>query len=155
MDCAIFNFCYNTPAMAKPIKTKLKLQLEAGKANPAPPVGTALGPHGINIAEFCKQFNEATKEMIGDVIPAEITVYVDRSFTFKLKTPPVAALLKKAAGVEKGAANPLKDKVGKVSKAQVREIAERKMIDLNTDNIEAAEKNVAGTARSMGITIEG
>ncbi len=140
--------------MAKEIKTTLKLQLEAGKANPTPPVGTALGPHGINIAEFCKQFNEATRGMTGDVIPAEITIFVDRSFTFRLKTPPVASLLKKAAGIEKGAANPLKDKVGKVTKADVRAIAERKMPDLNTDDIEAAEKIVEGTARSMGIEIQ-
>ena len=139
--------------MAKEIKTTLKLALEAGKANPAPPVGTALGPHGVNIAEFCKQFNEATKEMIGDIIPAEITIYVDRSFTFKLKTPPVASLLKKAAKIEKGAANPLKDKVGTVTKADVRAIAERKMIDLNTESVEAAEKIVEGTARSIGIEI--
>jgi large subunit ribosomal protein L11 len=140
--------------MAKAIKTVLKLQLEAGKANPAPPVGTALGPHGVNIAEFCKQFNDATKEMAGDVVPAEITVFVDRSFTFKLKTPPVASLLKKAASVEKGAANPLKDKVGTVTKADVRAIAERKMPDLNTTSIEAAMKIVEGTARSMGITVQ-
>jgi len=140
--------------MAKEIKTVIKLQLEAGKANPAPPVGTALGPHGVNIAEFCKQFNEATKEMTGDVVPAEITVFVDRSFTFKLKTPPVASLLKKAAGLEKGAANPLTTKVGKVTKADVRAIAERKMPDINTDNVEAAMKIVEGTARSMGITVE-
>ncbi len=139
--------------MAKEIKTTLKLQLEAGKANPAPPVGTALGPHGVNIAEFCKQFNDATKEMHGDVVPAEITIYADRSFTFKLKTPPVAALLKKAAGVEKGAANPLKDKIGKVSREDVLKIAERKMPDLNTDDIEAATRIVEGTARSMGIEI--
>ncbi len=139
--------------MAKEIKTILKLQLEAGKANPAPPVGTALGPHGVNIAEFCKQFNDATKEMHGDVVPAEITIYADRSFTFKLKTPPVAALLKKAAGVEKGAANPLKDKIGKVSREDVLKIAERKMPDLNTDDIEAATRIVEGTARSMGIEI--
>ncbi len=141
--------------MAKEIKTTLKLQLEATKANPAPPVGTALGPHGVNIAEFCKQFNEATKEMVGDIVPAEITVYVDRSFTFKLKTPPVASLLKKAAGIEKGAANPLKDKAGAVSRAQVRAIAERKMVDLNADEIEAAMRIVEGTARSMGIKVEG
>ncbi|MEK7110242.1 MAG: 50S ribosomal protein L11 [Patescibacteria group bacterium] len=141
--------------MAKEIKTTLKLQLEATKANPAPPVGTALGPHGVNIAEFCKQFNEATKEMAGDIVPAEITVYVDRSFTFKLKTPPVASLLKKAAGIEKGAANPLKDKAGAVSRAQVRAIAERKMVDLNADEIEAAMRIVEGTARSMGIKVEG
>ncbi len=140
--------------MAKEIKTKIKLQLEAGKANPAPPVGTALGPHGVNIAEFCKQFNDATKEMAGDVVPAEITIYIDRSFTFVLKTPPVSALLKKAAGAEKGAANPLKDKVGKVSRADVRAIAERKMPDLNTESVEAAERIVEGTARSMGITVE-
>lgn len=140
--------------MAKEIKTTLKLQLEAGKANPAPPVGTALGPHGVNIQDFCKQFNEATKDMTGDVVPAEITIYADRSFTFKLKTPPVSSLLKKAAGIEKGAANPLKEKVGAVSKAQVRQIAERKMPDLNTDNVEAAMRIVEGTARNMGIKVE-
>lgn len=140
--------------MAKEIKTKLKIQLEAGKANPAPPVGTALGPHGVNIMDFCKQFNDATKDMAGDVVPAEITIYADRSFTFVLKTPPVSALLKKAANVDKGAANPLKGKVGTVSKAAVRAIAERKAPDLNTDDVEAAERIVAGTARSMGITIE-
>ncbi|OGZ01322.1 MAG: 50S ribosomal protein L11 [Candidatus Liptonbacteria bacterium RIFCSPLOWO2_01_FULL_53_13] len=141
--------------MAKDIKTTLKLQLEAGKANPAPPVGTALGPHGVNIAEFCRQFNEATKDMMGDVIPAEITVFTDRSFTFRLKTPPVASLLKKAAKIEKGAANPLKTKVGKVSRADVRAIAERKMVDLNTEDLSAAERIVEGTARSMGIEVEG
>ena len=140
--------------MAKEIKTILKLQLEAGKANPAPPVGTALGPQGVNIAEFCKQFNDATKDMVGDVVPAEITVYVDRSFTFKLKTPPAASLLKKAAGIEKGAANPLKAKVGKVTKADIRAIAEKKMVDLNAESMEAAEKIIEGTARSMGITVE-
>ncbi|MBI2035710.1 MAG: 50S ribosomal protein L11 [Candidatus Liptonbacteria bacterium] len=141
--------------MAKKIKTTLKLQLEAGKANPAPPVGTALGPHGINIQDFCKQFNDSTKEMTGDVVPAVITIYEDRSFTFKLKTPPASALLKKAAGLDKGSADPLKTKVGKVTKAQVREIAEKKMVDLNAHDIEAAEKIIEGTARSMGITIEG
>ncbi len=140
--------------MAKKIKTILKLQIPAGAANPAPPIGPALGQHGVNIAEFCKQFNDATKEMTGDIIPAEITIYEDRSFTFKLKTPPASALLKKAAGVEKGAANPLKDKVGKVSKEDVRKIAERKMVDLNANDIEAAEKIVRGTARSMGIEVE-
>jgi large subunit ribosomal protein L11 len=140
--------------MAKPIKTVLKLQIEAGKANPAPPIGTALGPQGVNIQDFCKQFNEATKDMMGDIVPAQITVYEDRSFTFVLKTPPASALLRKAAGVEKGAANPLKDKVGKVSKAAVREIAERKMVDLNANDLDAAEKIIAGTARSMGITVE-
>ena len=139
--------------MAKEIKTIVKLQLPAGGANPAPPVGTALGPQGVNIAEFCKQFNEATKDMTGDIVPAEITIYADRSFVFKLKTPPVAALLKKAAGTEKGAAAPLKPKVGKVTRLDVRKIAERKMPDLNTDDIEAAMRIVEGTARSMGIEI--
>ncbi len=141
--------------MAKKVKTVLKLQLEAGKATPAPPVGTALGPQGINIQDFCKQFNDATKDMHGDVVPAEITVFEDRSFTFILKTPPASALLKQAAHIEKGAANPLTGKVGKVTKADIRKIAERKLPDLNTDSIEAAEKIVAGTARNMGITVEG
>ncbi|MDP3956610.1 MAG: 50S ribosomal protein L11 [bacterium] len=140
--------------MAKPIKTTLKLQLEAGKANPAPPVGTALGPHGVNIQEFCKQFNEATKDMTGDIVPAEITVYEDRSFTFKLKTPPASALLRKAAGIEKGSGEPHKTKVGKVTKADVRAIAERKMVDLNANDVEAAMKIIEGTARSMGIAVE-
>jgi large subunit ribosomal protein L11 len=141
--------------MAKPIKTVLKLQIGAGKANPAPPIGTALGPQGVNIQDFCKQFNEATKDMGGDIVPAEITVFEDRSFTFVLKTPPASDLLRKAAGVDKGAANPLKDKVGKVSRADVRAIAERKMQDLNADDLDAAAKIVEGTARSMGITVEG
>ncbi len=140
--------------MAKPIKTTLKLQLPAGAANPAPPVGTALGPHGVNIGLFCQQFNEATKNMAGDIIPAEITVYEDRSFDFKLKTPPASALLKKAAGIEKGSAEPHKTKVGKVTRAQIREIAEKKMVDLNATTIEAAEKIIEGTARNMGITVE-
>lgn len=137
----------------KPIKTVLKLQIEAGKANPAPPIGPALGQHGVNISEFCKQFNDATKEMIGDVVPAEITIYEDRSFSFKLKTPPASALLKKAAGIEKGSGVPNKTKVGKVTKEDLRKIAERKMADLNTDNLEAAMKIVAGTARNMGIEV--
>ena len=140
--------------MAKPIKTVLKLQIDAGKANPAPPIGPALGQHGVNIQDFCKQFNDATKDMEGDVVPAEITIYEDRSFTFVLKTPPASALLKKAAGVEKGAADPLKGKVGKVTKAQVREIAEKKMVDLNANDLDAAAKIIEGTARSMGITVE-
>jgi large subunit ribosomal protein L11 len=141
--------------MAKKVKTVLKLQLPAGGANPAPPVGTALGPQGINIQDFCKQFNEATKDMKGDIVPAEITIFEDRTFSFVLKTPPASALLKQAAGIEKGAANPLTGKVGKVTKAQVRAIAERKLPDLNTDSVEAAEKIIAGTAKNMGITIEG
>lgn len=140
--------------MAKAIKTILKIQIPAGEANPAPPVGTALGPQGVNIQQFCLQFNEATKEMKGNVIPAEITIYEDRTFDFKLKTPPASDLLKKAAGVEKGAANPLTGKVGKVSKAQIKEIAEKKMVDLNADDVAAAEKIVEGTARSMGIEVE-
>ena len=139
--------------MAKPIKTILKIQIEAGKATPAPPIGTALGPHGVNIAEFCKQFNDKTKDMTGDVIPAEITIYEDRSFTFKLKTPPASALLKKAAGIEKGSGEPNKKKVGKVTREDVRKIAEKKMPDLNTDNPEQAEKIIAGTAKNMGIEI--
>jgi large subunit ribosomal protein L11 len=139
--------------MAKPIKTVLKIQIKAGQANPAPPIGTALGPHGVNIADFCKQFNEQTKEMMGDVVPAEITIYEDRSFTFKLKTPPAAALIKKAAGIEKGSSNAAAKKVGKITKADLRSIAEKKLPDLNTDNIENAEKIVAGTAKNMGIEI--
>jgi large subunit ribosomal protein L11 len=141
--------------MAKKVKTVLKLQLAAGAATPAPPVGTALGPQGINIQDFCKQFNDATKDMKGDIVPAEITIFEDRSFTFVLKTPPASALLKKAAGVEKGSGNPLTTKVGKVTRAQVREIAERKMPDLNTTNLDAAEKIIAGTAKNMGIEVVG
>lgn len=141
--------------MAKAIKTVIKLQIPAGKANPAPPVGPALGQHGLNIQGFCTQFNEATKDRMGDIIPAEITVYEDRTFTFVLKTSPAAELLKKAAGVGKGAANPLKEKVGSVSMAKVREIAEVKMEDLNANDVDAAAKIIAGTARSMGIKVEG
>ncbi len=140
--------------MAKAIKAKLKLQIQAGQANPAPPIGTALGPHGINLADFCKQFNEATKNMMGDIIPAEITIYEDRSFSFVLKTPPASALLRKAAGIEKGSGEPNKKKVGKVTKADVRKIAEQKLVDLNTENIEAAMKIIEGTARNMGIEVK-
>ena len=140
--------------MAKKIKTVVKLQIQAGKANPAPPVGPALGQHGLNIQEFCVKFNEATKDKMGDIIPAEITIFEDRTFTFILKTPPASDLLRKAAGIEKGAANPLKDKAGKITKAKLREIAEKKMPDLNATTIEGAEKIIAGTARSMGIKIE-
>lgn len=138
----------------KKMMTMLKLQIPAGKANPAPPVGPALGQHGINIQDFCTQFNEATKDKMGDIVPVEITVYEDRSFSFVMKTPPCAELLKKAAGVKKGAGNPLSDKVGKVTKDQVKEIAEIKMQDLNASDVESAMKIVEGTARSMGITVE-
>ncbi len=139
--------------MAKPIKAILKLQIPAGAANPAPPVGPALGQHGVNIQQFCQQFNEASKEMAGNIVPAEITVYEDRTFEFKLKTPPASDLLRKAAGVEKGSAVPHKNKVGFVTKEDLRTIAEKKMIDLNANNIEAAMNIVAGTARSMGIEV--
>jgi len=139
--------------MAKKVKTVLKLVIEAGKANPAPPIGTALGPQGVNIQEFCKQFNDMTKDRPGDVIPAEITIYEDRTFSFILKTSPASALLRKAAGVEKGAADPLKGKIGKVTKEDVRKIAEQKMVDLNANDLDAAEQIIRGTARSMGIEV--
>ena len=139
--------------MAKKIRIVLTLQLPAGKATPAPPVGTALGPHGINIVEFTKTYNEKTADKAGQIIPAQITVYEDRSFTFILKTPPAARLLIKAAGVPKGSGVPHKEKVGSISRAQLREIAEKKMADLNANDIEQAEKIIAGTARSMGITV--
>ncbi len=140
--------------MAKAVKIILKLQIPAGKANPAPPVGPALGQHGVNIGEFVSKFNEATKDKGNDIIPVEITVYQDRSFDFKLKTPPASDLLRKAAGVEKGSGAPLTKKVGKINKQQLREIAERKMEDLNANDVEAAEKIIQGTARSMGVEIE-
>ncbi|HMN19654.1 MAG TPA: 50S ribosomal protein L11 [Candidatus Moranbacteria bacterium] len=140
--------------MAKKIKTVIKLQVQGGKANPAPPVGPALGQHGLNIQEFCTRFNDATRDRMGDVVPVEITVYEDRTFDFIMKTAPAAELLKKAAKVGKGAANPLKDKVGKVTMEQVREIAQAKMEDLNANDVEGAAKIIAGTARSMGIKIE-
>jgi len=140
--------------MAKTVKTIVKLQIQAGKANPAPPVGTALGPHGLDIQAFCGQFNEATKDKMGNVIPVEITIYEDRTFDFKLKTPPAADLLKKAAGIEKGSGVPQKNKVGKVTKKQIQEIAEKKMEDLNANDIKAAMKIIEGTARNMGIEIK-
>jgi large subunit ribosomal protein L11 len=139
--------------MGKPIKTTIKLQIPAGQANPAPPVGPALGQHGVNIQQFCQQFNEATGKMTGDVIPVEINVYEDRTFDFKLKTPPASDLLKKAAGIEKGSGDPLKNKIAKVTRNQIREIAEKKMADLNANDVEAAMKIIEGTARSMGIEI--
>ena len=141
--------------MAKKIRTVLTLQLPAGAATPAPPVGTALGPHGINIVEFCKSYNEKTQAQRGQIIPAQITIYEDRSFSFILKTPPAADLLRKAAGVEKGAQTTGRETVGKVTRSQIREIAETKMSDLNANDIEGASKIVEGTARSMGIEVVG
>lgn len=140
--------------MAKKVKAVVKLQIPAGKANPAPPVGSALGPHGINIMGFCKEFNERTKDQAGLVIPAVITVFEDRSFSFILKTPPAAVLLLKAAGIERGSGVPNRTKVAKVSMAKVVEIATLKMPDLNAASIEAAASMIAGTARSMGIVVE-
>lgn len=140
--------------MAKKIKTIVKLQIEGGKATPAPPVGTALGPQGINLQQFVVQFNNATKDKQGEVTPVEITIYEDRTFDFKLKTPPAAYLLRVAAGIDKGSGVPNKTKVGKVTKTQVREIAEKKMNDLNANDIDAAMKIVEGTARSMGLEVK-
>ena len=139
--------------MAKTLKAKIKLQIEGGKATPAPPIGPALGQHGVNIQEFCSSFNAQTQEKKGDVIPVEITVYEDRTFSLVFKEPPVASLVLKAANVQKGSANPLEKKVGKITKDQVKEIAQRKMVDLNANDIEAAVKIVEGTARSMGIEV--
>jgi large subunit ribosomal protein L11 len=139
--------------MAKKIRTVLTLQIAAGQANPAPPVGTALGPHGINIMDFCKTYNERTRSQTGQIIPAKITIFEDRSFAFELKTPPASDLLRKAAGVELGAANQLTEVVGTVTRAQVREIAQTKLPDLNTTDIEQAMKTIEGTARSMGIEV--
>jgi large subunit ribosomal protein L11 len=139
----------------KKIAAIVKVQLNAGAATPAPPVGTALGPHGVNIMDFVRQYNAATDSQRGNIIPVEITIYEDRSFSFITNTPPAAELIKKAAGVQKGSAEPHKTKVGKMSKAQVTQIAQTKMPDLNATSIEAAELIIAGTARSMGITIEG
>jgi len=140
--------------VAKDIKTVVKLQIPAGKANPAPPVGPALGQAGVNIQEFCTKFNDATREEMGNVIPVVITVYTDRSFDFVTKTPPAADLLKKAAGVKKGAGNPLKDKVGTITRDQLKEIAETKMPDLNANDVEAAMNIIEGSARNMGIVVK-
>jgi large subunit ribosomal protein L11 len=140
--------------MAKKATGFIKLQIPAGQANPAPPVGPALGQKSVNIMEFCKAFNEATSQMTGDIVPVEITVYEDRSFTFVLKTPPASQLLLRAAGVPKGSPTPHTAKVGKVTKAQVREIAERKFVDLNANDVDAAMLIIEGTARSMGITVD-
>ena len=139
--------------MAKKLKAIVRLQIDAGKANPAPPIGPALAGHGINLMQFCKEYNARTSNRIGEVIPAEISVYADGSFTFILKTPPASILLKKAAGVDKGSSEPLREKVGSVTRAQVREIAELKMKDLNAIDIDGAMRQIEGTARNMGITI--
>lgn len=141
-------------APKKKVAGLIKLQIQAGAANPAPPIGPALSQRGVNIMEFCKAYNAATESQRGNVIPVEITVYEDRSFTFVTKTPPAAELIKKAAGVAKGSSTPHSDKVGTLSAAQVKEIAETKMADLNANDVEAASKIIAGTARSMGITVE-
>jgi len=143
------------PPRKKKVAAKVKVQLPAGAATPAPPVGTALGPHGVNIMDFVKQYNAATEGQRGNIIPVEITIYEDRTFTFVTKTPPAAQMVLKAAGVDKGSAVPHKTKVGAVTAAQVREIAQVKMPDLNATTIEAAEKIIAGTARSMGIDVKG
>ncbi|HDN80261.1 MAG: 50S ribosomal protein L11 [Chloroflexi bacterium] len=139
--------------MAKKVIAVVKLQIPAGKATPAPPVGPALGQHGVNIMAFCKEYNAKTSHMAGDIVPVEITIYQDRSFSFVLKTPPASILLKKAAGIEKGSSEPNRRKVGKVTRQQIREIAELKMKDLNTKDIEAAMRMIEGTARSMGIEV--
>jgi large subunit ribosomal protein L11 len=139
--------------MAKKVKAVVKIQIQGGKANPAPPVGTALGPHGINLMQFCKEYNAKTSNQVGQVVPVEVTVYQDSSFSFILKTPPAADLLKKAAGISSGSSEPNRDKVGSVTRDQLREIAEIKMKDLNANDMENAMNIIAGTARSMGITI--
>jgi large subunit ribosomal protein L11 len=143
------------PPRRKRIAAVVKIQLNAGAATPAPPVGTALGPHGVNIMDFCKQYNAATESQRGNVVPVEITIYEDRTFSFITKTPPAPELIKKAAGVAKGSGEPHLHKVGSITAAQLREIAQTKMPDLNANTIEAAEKIIAGTARSMGITVQG
>ncbi len=140
--------------MPKAVKAIIKLQIQAGQANPAPPVGPALGQHGVAIQEFCTRYNEATKDKMGSVLPVVITVYEDRSFDFVVKTPPAAELLKKAAGIQKGSGSPLKDKVGTISQAQLEEIAKTKMPDLNAKDLEGAKQIIAGTARQMGIVIK-
>ena len=141
--------------MAKKVRAVVRIQLQAGKATPAPPVGPALGQHAINIMQFCKEYNEKTTSQAGQIVPAEVTVFEDRSFTFVLKTPPASDMLRKAAGVDKGASQVKRDKVGSVSRAQVREIATAKMKDLNAADVAAAEKMIEGSARSMGIEVRG
>lgn len=140
--------------MAKKVLTKIKLQITAGQANPAPPIGPALGQHGLNIAEFCSKFNDASKDKMGDIVPVEITVYEDRSYSFIMKTPPAAELIKKYAKIKKGSGKPLAEKIGSITKEQLKEIAEIKMPDLNANDIEAAMQIIAGTARQMGVEIK-
>jgi large subunit ribosomal protein L11 len=140
--------------MAKKLKTKIKLQIPGGQANPAPPVGPALGQHGLNISEFCQKFNEATRDKMGDIIPVEISVYEDRSYDFILKTPPAAELIKKAAGISKGSGKPLTEKIGKITNAQLAEIAKTKMPDLNAKDLDAAMNIIKGTARQMGVEVK-
>ncbi|GAB4437225.1 MAG: 50S ribosomal protein L11 [Anaerolineae bacterium] len=141
--------------MAKKVKAVITVQINAGKATPAPPVGPALAQHGINLMQFCKEYNARTSNRMGDIIPAEVTIFTDSSFRFRLKTPPTASLLRKAAGVEKGSAEPNRAKVGRITRQQLREIAEIKMPDLNANDMEAAMRQIEGAARSMGIVIEG
>jgi large subunit ribosomal protein L11 len=141
-------------APKKKLMALVKLQIKAGAATPAPPVGTALGQHGVNIMDFCKQYNEATQQLAGQVIPVELSIYEDRTFSFILKQPPASELIKQALGIEKGSAVPNRDKVGKLTQTQVREIAERKMSDLNANDVDMAMRIVAGTARSMGVEVE-
>lgn len=141
--------------MAKKLLTQIKLQIPGGAANPAPPIGPALGQHGVNIGAFVKEFNDKTKDKMGEIVPVVISVYEDRSFNFIMKTAPVAELIKKAANIKKGSGKPLQEKVGKITKAQVRAIAEKKMPDLNANTVEAAMRMVEGTARQMGVTVEG
>jgi large subunit ribosomal protein L11 len=140
--------------MAKEVKQLVKLQIPAGKATPAPPVGTALGPHGLNIQEFCTKFNEASKDRMGEIVPVELNIYVDRTFDFILKTAPAAEMIKDKAGIKKGSGRPLQEKVAKITDAQLTEIAEKKMPDLNTNDVEQAKKIIAGTAKQMGVTIK-
>lgn len=140
--------------MAKKIKIIVKIQIPAGQATPAPPVGPALAPHGLNLMEFCQKFNEMTKSQTGNTVPAEVTIYEDRTYDLKLKTPPASELLKKAAGIEKGSGEPNKTKVGKITQSQLKEIAEKKMADLNAGSVEAAMRIIEGTAKNMGIEVE-
>ena len=139
--------------MAKEVKAQVKVQITAGQATPAPPVGTALGPHGLNIGQFVSQFNERTRDMTGTVVPVIVTIYNDRSFEFVVKTPPASILLKQAAKVPKGASNPKTGKVGKITKSQLKEIAQKKFVDMNAGSLDAAERLIAGTARSMGLEV--